>query len=166
MENAKVPHFFKEIKERMKLQFYPFNDLYLSYLIFFVLLIGGIGIWVSIAQELRKEVADYSNVALNIGTYYLALITTSYIDITTNDKIVNKKSLQVYSFIFLFVIAAIFVTSFFLVVKYSLLLSAIGIILGLFIWHLANCDNDKFNDESYNAKIRAGAKNTHGKEWK
>lgn len=166
MENAKVPHFFKEIKERMKLQFYPFNDLYLTYLVFFVLLIGGIGIWVSIFQEFNKEVANYTNIVLNMGTYYLALITTSYIDITTNDKIVNKKSLQVYSFIFLFIVASIFFSSFFLIDKYSLLLSSIGIILGLFIWHLANCENEKFNDESYSAKIRAGAKNTHGKDWK
>lgn len=166
MENTQVPHFFKEIKERMKLQFYPFNDLYLVYLIFFVLVIGGVGIWVSIVQEFNKENIDYNNIILNIGTYYLALITTSYIDIITNDKIVNKKSLQVYSFIFLIIIAVIFTSSFFLLVKLSLFLSSIGILLGLFVWHLANCDNDKFNDESYNTKMKNQANQTHGKNWK
>ena len=95
-----IPHFFKEIKERSKLQFVPFNDLYTVYLVFFVLLIGGAGIWISLIQELNNTHFNTKSLTLNIGTYYLALITTSYIDITTNEKIINKKSLQIYSFIF------------------------------------------------------------------
>ena len=160
-----VPHFFKEIKERSKLQFVPFNDLYTVYLVFFVLLIGGAGIWISLIQELNNPHFNAKSLTLNIGTYYLALITTSYIDITTNEKIINKKSLQIYSFIFLFIIVAIFGLTFILPSSYSLLLSTIGILIALFIWHLANCDNEKFNDESYNAKMKAGAKETHGKNW-
>ncbi len=160
-----IPHFFKEIKERSKLQFVPFNDLYTVYLVFFVLLIGGAGIWISLIQELNNTHFNTKSLTLNIGTYYLALITTSYIDITTNDKIINKKSLQIYSFIFLFIIVAIFGLTFILPSSYSLLLSTIGILIALFIWHLANCDNEKFNDESYSAKMKAGAKETHGKSW-
>lgn len=160
-----VPHFFKEIKERSKLQFVPFNDLYTVYLVFFVLLIGGAGIWISLIQELNNTYFNTKSLTLNIGTYYLALITTSYIDITTNEKIINKKSLQIYSFIFLFIIVAIFGLTFILPSSYSLLLSTIGILIALFIWHLANCDNERFNDESYNAKMKAGAKETHGKSW-
>lgn len=160
-----VPHFFKEIKERSKIQFVPFNDLYTVYLVFFVLLIGGAGIWISLFQELNNSQFNAKNLTLNIGTYYLALITTSYIDITTNEKIINKKSLQIYSFIFLFIIVAIFGLTFILPSSYSLLLSTIGILIALFIWHLANCDNEKFNDESYSAKMKAGAKETHGKSW-
>lgn len=160
-----IPHFFKEIKERSKLQFVPFNDLYTVYLVFFVLLIGGAGIWISLIQELNNTHFNTKSLTLNIGTYYLALITTSYIDITTNEKIINKKSLQIYSFIFLFIIVAIFGLTFILPSSYSLLLSTIGILIALFIWHLANCDNEKFNDESYSAKMKAGAKETHGKSW-
>lgn len=160
-----IPHFFKEIKERSKLQFVPFNDLYTVYLVFFILLIGGAGIWISLIQELNNTHFNTKSLTLNIGTYYLALITTSYIDITTNEKIINKKSLQIYSFIFLFIIVAIFGLTFILPSSYSLLLSTIGILIALFIWHLANCDNEKFNDESYSAKMKAGAKETHGKSW-
>lgn len=160
-----IPHFFKEIKERSKLQFVPFNDLYTVYLVFFVLIIGGAGIWISLIQELNNTHFNTKSLTLNIGTYYLALITTSYIDITTNEKIINKKSLQIYSFIFLFIIVAIFGLTFILPSSYSLLLSTIGILIALFIWHLANCDNEKFNDESYSAKMKAGAKETHGKSW-
>lgn len=160
-----VPHFFKEIKDRSRLQFRPFNDLYLAYLIFFVLIIGGIGIWISLIQELRNEEFNHLNFVLNIGTYYLVLITTSYIDIATNEKVVNKKSLQIYSFILLFIIVGVFVLSFVLPPAFSILSSVVGVLIALFIWHLANCDNEKFNDESYNAKIKSEAAKKHGKNW-
>lgn len=160
-----VPHFFKEIKERSKLQFVPFNDLYIVYLFFFILLIGGAGIWISLIQEYNNESFNLKTLTLNIGTYYLALITTSYIDITTNEKIINRKSLHIYSFILLFIISIIFYLTFVLIPFFSVALSVIGIILALYIWHLANCDNEKFNDESYNAKMKKQAKNTHGKTW-
>lgn len=164
MKNS-VPHFFKEIKERARLQFYPFNDLYFSYLFFFVFLIGGVGIWITLFQELNNEEFNYTNFVLNIGTYYLVLLTTSYIDITTNEKIVNKKSLQIYSFILLFIIIGVFTLSFFLPPFFSILMATIGLMLALFIWHLANCDNEKFMDESYMAKIKSEAKTTHGNSW-
>ena|SRR5690606_5728691 len=165
MEEKPIPHFFKEIKDRSKLQLFPFNDLYFSYLIFFVLIIGGVGIWISLYQEFKSETFSHINIVLNIGTYYLVLITTSYIDITTNEKIINKKSLQIYSFILLFLIIAVFTLSFILPKTYSIISSIIGVVIALFIWHLANCDNDKFNDESYSSKIRSEAKNIHGNNW-
>lgn len=160
-----IPHFFKEIKDRSKLQFFPFNDLYFSYLLFFVLVIGGVGIWISLFQELKSETFNHFNFVLNIGTYYLVLITTSYIDITTNEKIVNKKSLQIYSFILLFIIIGVFSLSFILPPTFSIISAIIGMLIALFIWHLANCDNEKFNDESYNAKIKAEANQKHGQNW-
>ena len=164
MENN-IPHFFKEIRERAKLQVYPFNDLYFSYLFFFIFLIGGVGIWITLIQELNNEKFNYLNFVLNIGTYYLVLITTSYIDITTNDKIVNKKSLQIYSFILLFIIIGVFSLSFFLSQFYSILMAGIGLFIALFIWHIANCDNEKFMDESYMARIKTEAYKTHGATW-
>lgn len=163
MENI-VPHFFKEIRNRAILQVKPFNDLYFTYLIFFVLIIGGVGIWITLFQELKNEKFNYLAFVLNIGTYYLVLITTSYIDITTNDKILNKKSLHIYSFILLVVIIGIFSLSFFLSQLYSIIIAIIGLVISLFVWHLANCDNEKFMDESYMAKIKSGA-NTHGLNW-
>lgn len=164
MENN-IPHFFKEIKSRAKLQIKPFNDLYFTYLVFFVLVIGGVGIWITLIQELNNEKFNYSQFVLNIGTYYLVLLTTSYIDITTNEKIVNKKSLHIYSFILLILIIGIFALSFFLSQTYSIIIAFIGLIISLFIWHLANCDNEKFMDESYMAKIKYEASKTHGSNW-
>lgn len=164
MENN-VPHFFKEIKNRAKLQIKPFNDLYFTYLIVFVLLIGGVGIWITLFQELQNAEFNYLAFVLNIGTYYLVLITTSYIDITTNDKIVNKKSLHIYSFILLLVIIGIFYLSFCLSKNYSIAIAVIGLIISLFVWHLANCDNEKFMDESYMAKVNSEAYRTHGSQW-
>lgn len=160
-----VPHFFKEIKEKTKLQFIPFNDLYFSYLIFFVFIIGGAGIWICIIQEINNPSFSVKNLTINISTYCLALITTSYIDLITNEKIINRKSLHIYCFIFLFIIIAILTSTFLLPSFYPLIPSVIVIILALFVWHLANCENDKFNDESYNAKIKAEAKEKHGEKW-
>lgn len=160
-----VPHFFKEVKERSKLQFYPFNDLYFVYIVFFILIIGGVGIWISLIQELNSKNFNYSTFVLNMGTYYLALLTTSYIDIITNEKFVNKKSLHIYSFILLVGIMGVFTLSFFLSKGWSILLGIIGILIALYIWHLANCDNEKFNDESYSAKIKAETNKTHGNNW-
>ena len=72
-----IPHFFKEIKDRSKLQFFPFNDLYFSYLLFFVLVIGGVGIWISLFQELKSETFNHFNFVLNIGTYYLVCTSSN-----------------------------------------------------------------------------------------
>lgn len=160
-----VPHFFKEIKERSKLQFVPFNDLYFVYMFFFILIIGGIGIWTSIFQEINNEKFEMKNISLSIGTYFLALISTSYIDLTTNEKIQNKKSLQVYSFVLFVVLLCFFITSLFLTSYYSLFFSIVGVLITLFIWHLANCDNEKFYDESYSSKMKTETKETHGKSW-
>ena len=160
-----VPHFFKEIRERSKLQFVPFNDLYLAHLVFFVLFIGGAGIWISAYQEYSSETTNIKNLTINIGTYYLALITTSYIDIISNEKIVNKKSLNAYSFILLITIALIFALTFVVTSSIAILLSILGVIIALFIWHLANCDNEKYNDASYSAKMKKEAQMTHGKSW-
>lgn len=160
-----IPHFFKEIRERSKLQFVPFNDLYLVHLLVFVLLIGGAGIWISAYQEYSSKTTNIKNLTINIGTYYLALITTSYIDIISNEKIVNKKSLNAYSFILLIIIASVFALTFVVRPSIAIVLSILGVIIALFIWHLANCDNDKYNDASYSAKMKKEAQMTHGKGW-
>jgi hypothetical protein len=124
-----------------------------------------VGIWITLFQELNNKEFNHTNFILNIGTYYLVLLTTSYIDITTNEKIVNKKSLQIYSFILLFIIIGVFTLSFFLPPTFSILMAIVGLMLALFIWHLANCDNEKFMDESYMARIKAEARQTHGNNW-
>src|SRR5690606_14243761 len=137
MEEKPIPHFFKEIKDRSKLQLFPFNDLYFSYLIFFVLIIGGVGIWISLYQEFKSETFSHINIVLNIGTYYLVLITTSYIDITTNEKIINKKSLNFFSFILFFLFFVFFNLSFFFPKKYSKISSIFVFFFAFFIGLLA-----------------------------
>ena len=74
-------HFYKEIRERIYLQFKPFNHLYFVYVLFFLIIIGGLGIWTSWYQEYNSPKFNYINVSLNICTYYIALLSTSYIDV-------------------------------------------------------------------------------------
>ena len=158
-------HFFSEIVERLKLQVKPFNDLYFTYLLVFVIGIGGIGIWVSIFQELQKDVINEYNITFNIGTYFIALVSTSYIDLTTNDKITNKKSLQIYSFVMLIVLLFLFYLSNNCKPFWSIIFSIIGTFITLLVWHIANSENQKFNEENYNQKIRKEAAKTHGHNW-
>jgi hypothetical protein len=158
-------HFYKEIKERICLQFKPFNHLYFVYVLFFLIIIGGLGIWTSWYQEYNSHKFNYINVSLNICTYYIALLSTSYIDVNTNHTIENRLSLKIYSFIVLGLLIFLFWLSFRFNSPLSVLFSTIGMIISLLIWHIANSDNEKFSDETYNKRMREESKLKHGKKW-
>jgi uncharacterized membrane protein len=158
-------HFYSEIKDRIILQFKPFNHLYFVYMLFFLIILGGLGIWISVYQEINNGQFSYLNVSLNICTYYIALLSTSYIDVNTNHSIENRLSLKIYSFIILGFLIFLFWLSFRYNSYISLIISSLGMVISLFIWHIANSDNEKFSDETYNKKLRDEAKNKHGKNW-
>ena len=161
MEKSK--NFFSEIKRRITLQFKPFNHLYFLVLFFFITAIGGFGIWYTLFDTSKD---DYHAVlSFSIFQFCSAIITTSLIDIYTNDKIIYKKSFNIYSLAGIIILSGFFYFACTNNNIYFTIGSFLCLIFTLTIWHLANCDNEKFSEESYNAEIKAEAHNKHGNDW-
>jgi uncharacterized membrane protein len=154
--------FYKEVGQKLKV---PLNHLYIAYVIFFLIIIGGLGIWISIYQENQKEKFDCLAVAVNICTYYIALSSTSIIDLQINNKFENRLSVNIYSFIISIVLGFIFWMIYQVIDFWAIFLACIGFMISIILWHLANSESDKFSDESYNKSVRKESAENHGRDW-
>lgn len=158
-------NFINELKERFSIPFKPFNYAYFGYLFGILIGFGGLGIWVSIYQDINSSNSIWSTVPTSISTYFIALLASSFIDLNVLPNAINRVSMLIYSVIFLGLGFLLFWLSINISSNFSFIPAILGFVFAILTWHLANCDSDKFNDESFNAKIRAEAKQTHGSNW-
>lgn len=163
--NTQKTNFFNEIKGRYSIPFRPINYAYFGYLIGILIGFGGLGIWVSIYQEFTSVDRFWSTVPTAMSTYFIALLASSFIDLNVLPNTINRVSMLIYSVIFLGLGFLLFWLSNVMATKYAFIPAILGVLFALLTWHIANCDSDKFSDESYNATIRSGAKGTHGQNW-
>lgn len=160
-----MKNFFVEIRDRLLLQIKPFNHVYVVYVFFFLIIVGGLGIWVSIYQESNAKACDLSNISFNISTYFIALVATAYIDVNINHTIENRLSLTIYSTIALLILIFMFYLSCVWDDWWGLGVSILGMIISLLMWHVGNSDSDRFSDETYNKRILDEARRKHGSNW-
>jgi uncharacterized protein YacL len=154
--------FVREIKHRLRVPIAPFNWAFWGYFIGILIGIGGLGIWVSIANT--PSDAAYK-VAVSISTYFMASLTRSVIDVNLLTDFFNKLSLIIYSFIILALGVLFFILVTNIKSNYAFIPAILGFLLSIFTWYFANSDSDKFNEASYNDKIRKEAKDKHGADW-
>jgi hypothetical protein len=156
---------FGEIKQRFLM---PFNDpkpAYFGYLIVIIIGIGGLGIWYSIYQFFNIDGYTIQSVSLNVSTFFMALIASSFIDLSIHPKIRNKVSLIIYSILILGLGMILFFISTTSKNDFVIYTAIIGYLLSLFVWHISNADNEKLDDEAFNTIIRKEALETHGNNW-
>lgn len=157
-------NFFDEISNRLIMQFKPFNHLYLIVLVFFVLIVGGFGTWYTVWVDSDKT--DYFvRVSFSMFQFCSAILATSMIDLYTNEKLVHKISFFIYGLALILSLIGLFYLFCTNNHLTSLIGSSICLIVTMVVWHLANCDNEKFNESTFNGRIRGEAREIHGNDW-
>lgn len=138
----------------------------LSFALHFVLmiiLIGGLGIILSILNYYFSDKASGWSIVENIVSYSLALVIPSTIPILQSfNRTSNKVSLLEIT-IFLFILVPIGIS----IVAYCFKiwwLPIVGVIVSWCGWIIANYENSSLNDRSFEETIREGA-NKHGQNW-
>jgi hypothetical protein len=139
--------FINELIDRFKLPWKHFA--FKSYFIWIVIMFGGIGIGLTIYEELRNSVTHVNIISKTIATTFVAIIASSLVDLNLSYNIKNVPSLIINSIGFIAVSILLLILSFNLNGNWSLLPAISGYFLALIIWILANADNDKLSDDSY-----------------
>lgn len=155
-------NFFREIVERFKLPWSKgaFNAYFFIIVVFF----GGIGIWASMLDVWNDCGKDAYRISQNIGTYFMAIIAASLVDLNLSFKIKNVASLVIYSMACLGVACGLFYWSYNITSNYSFIFSILGILIGWLVWILANADNEKLNDSTFYTEMRNNEEG-HAKNW-
>lgn len=140
-------NFINELLDRFKLPWKHFA--FKSYFFWIVIMFGGIGIGLTIYEELRNSVTHINIISKTIATTFVAIIASSLVDLNLSYNIKNIPSLIINSIGFIAVSILLLILSFNLNGNWSLLPAILGYLLALIIWILANADNDKLSDDSY-----------------
>lgn len=144
-------NFIDEQIERFKT---PWENIaFKSYFFWIVIGFGGIGIWLTIYEELNKSNADFTIISKCIATTFVAIIAGSLVDLNLSFNIKNIPSLIINSLAFIAVSILLLVLSFCVKGGLSLIPAILGYSLALLIWVLANSDNDKMSDDGYFQQI-------------
>jgi len=110
---------------------------------------------VAILTPLSDVSSGYTKaISASIGTFFLASIVSSTIDLNLSFSIINKASFSIYTIHALIISIALFALTFILANNWRLIPSLIGLLFSLFIWVIANSDKDIYNDEKHAKKMK------------
>ena len=140
----------------------PWCSSFTSHFVIMVVLVGGMGIILSIFNFFLRGTSWWSIVE-NIVSYSLALAIPSSIPILQSTHKTNKKVSLIEITIGFCIIVPIAIS----IISYLFQLWAppiICMLLSWCIWVIANCDNRDLNDQSFDEKIKNGI-DKHGTGW-
>lgn len=161
---------FQEYWERFKK---PWCIAFSLYLVFVIIILGGLGVLFSIFSSLEmNDTMENVNmkqhmVSSNLSTYSIALLIPAVISILLSFyELKNKVSSIILSVIIVLLSVALLVLS---INKeaYSIYAAIFSFLLALFFWVIANHDNDYLNDAAFEKVIKNDMKQNHNKdgEW-
>lgn len=147
-----------------------FSSIRTRYFWIAVVFIGSAGVWLPLvlSAALNEEI-DITEIPMNLTTFYISIYFAGCVDgiFKAIDVIENKYDVKskLLNLVFLILFSLILVVStVWLSVKdkfwIPLLLSLIGVGIGLKLWWDNNSENPTFADE-----LRGEARETHGKKW-
>ncbi len=140
-------NFTKEQIVRFKMPWKHFA--FKSYFLWIIIGFGGVGIILTIYNELNNNVVNISTISQSFATTFVGIIAASLVDLNLSYTIKNIPSLIINSIGFIAISILLLFLSFKIDGGWSLLPAVTGYFLALLIWILANADNDKLSDESY-----------------
>lgn len=161
---------FQEYWERFKK---PWCIAFSLYLVFVIIILGGLGVLFSIFSSLEINDAIESvnmkqhMISSNLSTYSIALLIPAVISILLSFyELKNKVSSIILSVIIVLSSVALLVLSTNKEV-YSIYAAIFSFLLALFFWVIANHDNDYLNDAAFEKVIKNDMKQNHNKdgEW-
>lgn len=165
-EEDKELTIWSEVRTRILLPWKPFNWNFFGYLFGVIILIGGLGVWVSFYMAFKSPMDDGHTAAISLATFFIALWATSYLDINFLTDVENKIGFLLFNFLFFaFAIFLMWLVYELGSSNWSFLPASIGFLLSMIIWYVANADNEKFDEKTYNEKLRSESKKKHGNNW-
>ena len=158
-------NFFTEVWRRFKepWRYLAFN----LYFILFVIVISAVDVhWAFVEQQYFKGWSEPSEVAKNMAAYGLTMIMASLLEFALKPEIKNRTSSMIVSFFIAILALALFVLSYLINTSYSLLPASINVVLGLFVWIVANSDNTNYRDgDSLAESVKEETSNLQS-DWK
>lgn len=160
---------FQEYWEQFKK---PWCIAFSLYLVFVIVILGGLGVIFSIFSPLEiNDPVECSNMRLhmissNLSTYSIALLIPAVISVLLSFyKLKNKVSSILLSVISILLSGALvfFSTN---KERYSIYVAIFSFLLALFFWVIANHDNDYLNDAAFEKVIKNDMKQNHNKDGK
>jgi len=159
---GKRKNFSKELLDRFLA---PWTAIFFGYLLIMVVG-GGIGVLFTayeVAQEKNASALSYK-VAESLATFFVALAATSFIELNLCKELHNKKAFMTWSYILAFLSVGLLWLTYHLKNSNSFYPSAIGTLLAVMMWVIANADNDKIIKEDDFFEQMQG-KGNHGNNW-
>ncbi|PWK17192.1 hypothetical protein LV89_04478 [Arcicella aurantiaca] len=124
------------------------SPTFIMYFLGLVALMGGIGVYTTIYFEINNNycLINHWNIALSLGTYFIALIASSSVDLILSSQ-PEQKDLKAFGIILIL----LGITLFFLIAiihnAYSYVFAFGGTLLAFCSWWIANANNDNLNLE-------------------
>lgn len=140
----------------------PWSISFFLYFVFFVVLIGGLGVIFSFFQGLYNHSFNSWNIIENIITYSITLAFPAAIPLLQSIfKTENKVSLIILILSSLLLIIGLSIISYIFKIAIPAL---ICLVISWIIWIIANSENKSLQDKSFNETIKADLVK-HGNNW-
>lgn len=152
--------FFQEIGYRFSK---PWNSAFLGYFLLIVIVFAGFGVAFSFLSAIKSPQNDGIIVAQNLGTYFMAILAASVIDLNISWEIENRVSFLIYSLLAFAVGVGILVCTYLIKSDLAFIPAFLGCLLAWLIWIIANSTNEKLSDENFYNNMRG--KDKHGNNW-
>ena len=155
-------NFFQEMWFKLTIpwKFIAFN----SYFIWIILLFGGFGIFTTIYMECTSSCAQYYKIAQSMATFFIAIIAASLVDINLSYTVKNVPSLMINTIALVGVAFTLALITFKIQDNRAFLPASIGYLISLLVWVLANAENEKLRDKTFQKAMR-GKDVGHGAKW-
>ena len=132
----------------------PWTSVFTGYLLI-VVFSGGISVLFTIL-DLHKEGKIYQEnfkIAESLGTFFIAIIATAFIDLNLCNKVINKKAFGMWSYILAGFSVFLLWATYQLKDITSFIPSLLGVIFALSVWVIANAYNSKIIFEDYKTSL-------------
>lgn len=155
MEKGEKIGFKKEISFRLTKPWCPaFHGYFWGFVVLFAVI--SIVIPIIISSSIDSRI-----IAISIGTYFIALMASSSIDISLSFTTINKASFTIYTFIFLIISFILFFLALYLSDFWGIFPAILGFLISLLVWIVANSDKDILNDEKHAKKLKESINETN-----
>lgn len=115
------------------------------YFILINLIFCALGVYVSIVTDLLKNDGyfDYRSLSTNLGTFFIAILASGCFDLILSKEKIMKTSISMFSIMVLVLGIIALIVSAIVRLRFALPISVIFCLISLYIWWIANAENDK-----------------------
>ncbi len=153
---SELKSFKQEISLRLK---EPWKQTAFTGVFLIVIILAGFGIFFPFIMKNELTIPDLS---ISLGTYFVASIVSSSLDLSLSVKTINKASYIIYTILVMIIMLLMFLFSVILQINYLKLFFAIlGFILSILIWIIANSEKDIFDDVKFAKKLKSSMEDTN-----